>query len=385
MGLRVVVSDVDPQAPGFAVADDRIIASTYDEHTTAAEAERYHRCVRPIAGVMCIASDVPLTVATVAAALHLPGIRIESARLASDKLLMKEKFSADGVPVPRFWPLDSSDRLHELVGQWGLPLVLKPVDSRGARGVLRLTPGIDLDRAYDYSRRQSPTGRLMVEQFLTGPQVSTESIVLDGVAHTPGFADRNYEYLERFSPHIIENGGALPVSLDGDVQGVMCQVVQCAVRSMGITEGVVKGDIVVHDGAPYVIELAARLSGGYFCSHEIPLNTGVDFVAHAIGLAVGNRPQPADLTPRFQRPVAQRYLFPRPGRVVGVSGMSEVEKRPGIALCEVRVKVGDVVTPVDRHPARAGVVITTGDTRQQAVERAVAAVNDIHIETVPSV
>ena len=56
---------------------------------------------------------------------------------------------------------------------------------------------------------------------------------------------------------------------------------------MGVTEGTVKGDIVVHDGEPYVIELAARLSGGFFCTREIPLNTGVDFIGAAIKVALG--------------------------------------------------------------------------------------------------
>jgi hypothetical protein len=52
-------------------------------------------------------------------------------------------------------------------------------------------------------------------------------------------------------------------------------------------EGDIKGDIVVHKGEPYVIELAARLSGGFFCTREIPLNTGVDFIGAAIKIALG--------------------------------------------------------------------------------------------------
>ena len=45
--------------------------------------------------------------------------------------------------------------------------------------------------------------------------------------------------------------------------------------------------MVLHEGKPYIIEIAARLSGGYFCSHEIPLNTGVDFVRQSINIALG--------------------------------------------------------------------------------------------------
>ncbi|MEW6380730.1 MAG: ATP-grasp domain-containing protein [bacterium] len=383
MGLHVVVSDQDPRAPGLAVADDRLIASTYDVEATVSAAWHYHRTVRPIDGVMCIASDVPLTVARVAARMGLPGISCESAHLASDKLAMKQKFAADGVPIPWFCPVESAGHLRRIVAGHGLPLVLKPVDSRGARGVLRLGPDIDLDWAYQLSRSHSPTGRVMVERFVPGPQVSTESLMLDGVAYTPGFSDRNYEYLERYAPHIIENGGELPSHLPGQVQQDIRDLVQQAALSLGITSGVVKGDIVVSEGKPKVIELAARLSGGYFCTHEIPLNTGVDLVGQAIRLALGEKPDPSELIPRFQRGVAQRYLLPDPGRVVRISGLEEVSQQPGIALCELRVRVGNIIGPINSHPARAGVVIATADTRQEAIERAVGAIDCLKVETVP--
>jgi biotin carboxylase len=296
---------------------------------------------------------------------------------------MKEKFSADGVPVPWFSPVESADHLRRIVTERGLPLVLKPVDSRGARGVLRLAHDVDLAWAYSLSLSHSPTGRVMVEQFLSGPQVSTESLVIDSIAHTPGFADRNYEYLEKYAPHIIENGGQLPSHLSQETQRAVKELVQKAALSLGIRDGVVKGDIVVFDGRPFVIELAARLSGGYFCTHEIPLNTGVDFVRHAIRMALGEKPSPSDLEPRFNRAVVQRYLFPKPGRVVSISGVDEVSAQPEIALCEIRVAPGDVIGPVDSHPARAGVVIATSDNVESALEKATRAIDTIKIETEP--
>jgi biotin carboxylase len=381
MGLRVVVSDGNASAPGMALADFQLLASTYDVESTVAAARQFHQTVRKIDGVMCIASDIPLTVATVAHALGLPGIPIAAAKLATDKLAMKIKFAADGVPVPWFSEVQSAKQLFELVARRDFPLVIKPVDSRGARGVLRLSPGVDLNWAFEFAKSESPTGRVILEQFLSGPQVSTESLVVGGVAHTPGFSDRNYEFMERYAPFIIENGGELPSFLSADIQKSIKELINAAAASMGIRNGIVKGDIVVHDGQPYVIELAARLSGGYFCTHEIPLNTGVDLVGAAIKVAIGEPVDPAELQPEFQRPVAQRYLFPEPGKVVSITGVDEVEKMPGMEMCEVRVKIGDVIGPVNCHPARAGVIIATGDTRREALARAVEAVETIKIRT----
>jgi biotin carboxylase len=326
--------------------------------------------VRPLHGVMCIASDVPLTVAAVANALGLPGISLESARLATDKLAMKQRFAADGIPVPWFSSVESVDHLRELVVNMGLPLVIKPVDSRGSRGVLQLKEGVDLDWAYEVALGHSPSKRVIVEQFLLGPQVSTESLVVDGVAYTPGFADRNYEYLDRYAPHIIENGGQLPSELDDATQRAVRNLVQRAAASMGIENGVVKGDIVVTNGKPYVIELAARLSGGYFCTHEIPLSTGVNLVGAAIRQALGERIVTADLKPKWARPIAQRYFFPSPGVIKTIEGVEDFTNRADVAYLEIRAKPGDCIGPVDSHLARAGVVITQGQTREAAVRLA---------------
>lgn len=379
MGLHVVASDANPKAPGFALADDILVASTYDVEATVAAATRYHSEVRPIDGVMCIASDVPLTVASVAATLGLPGIPVESARLATDKLAMKQRFAADGVPIPWFSAVESADHLKALVAAEGLPLVIKPVDSRGSRGVLRLQPETDLSWAYRTAKGHSPTGRVMLERFLPGPQVSTESLMIEGVAYTPGFADRNYEYLERYAPHIIENGGQLPSHLDDATQQAVRDLVQQAARSMGIRNGVVKGDVVVTGGKAHVIELAARLSGGYFCTHEIPLNTGVDLVRAVIRQALGMHVDPADLQPIFNRPVAQRYFFPQPGVVTAINGAEAFAEHPDVAYLELRVKPGDRIGPVDSHPARAGVVITTGKTRESAIALAAKVATEISI------
>jgi len=331
--------------------------------------------------VLSVAADVPMTVAAIANALGLRGIDMGSAILSSDKLLMKEKFSKDQIPIPRFSQVHSVLDIHQFLTQTAYPIVIKPVDSRGARGVLRVTEGMDLDWAFNTSKQFSPTGRVMVEEYLDGPQVSTESIIINGVAYTPGFADRNYEFLDKYAPHIIENGGQLPSNLDSSTQVEVRELVEQAALSMGILNGVVKGDIVVSEGKVRVIELAARLSGGYFCTHEIPLNTGVDLVGAAIQQALGEPINTEDLRPRRSQPVAQRYLFPKPGRVMEIHVPEWVGLDSDVAYFELRVKVSDVVPVPTHHPSRSGVVITTGSSVVEAIKKAEAVISSIDVVT----
>jgi len=366
MGLYVVVSDGSPDAPGFEHADDCIIACTYDVDKTVQKAKQYHESVRKLNGVMCIASDVPLTVASVAEKLILPGIPVKSAELAMDKMAMKIKFHKDGVPIPNFKQIDNRDELGKIIKDWGCPVVIKPVDSRGARGVLRFTKEVDLEWAWSHSKKNSPTGRVMVEKYLEGPQVSTESMMINGECYTVGFSDRNYEYLEKYAPFIIENGGDLPSCLPEEMQDEVKKVVQKAALSMGIVNGIVKGDIVIHDGKPYVIELAARLSGGYFCTHEIPMNTGVDLVGNAIKMAVGEKVEIYDLKPKFNKNICQRYIFPKQGIIKEINGLDELENYSSIKYFNLHAKPGQKIEQPTAHPSRSGMVIATGYSREDA-------------------
>jgi len=372
MGHYVVVSDRDPQAPGFAFADSCLIADVYGATETAAAAERFSRKIRKIDGTICVAADAPLTTATVAQRLGLPGISIASAELASDKLAMKRRFAECGVPVPWFAEIPTPEALQRFAIERGRDLVIKPVDSRGSRGVQRVAKVADLDKAFAFARSHSPSERVMVEQYLEGPQVSTESVVVDGRCFTPGFSDRNYEFLDRFAPYFIENGGDLPSHLPADIQQKVRDVVARAAAALGITNGTVKGDIVVHKGEPYVIELAARLSGGFFCTREIPLNTGVDFIGAAIKVALGEAVSADEFEPKHFTPVIQRYAFPPAGRVVSVDGADEARSIAGVAELVVTAKPGDIIPAAgDRRPS-AAMVLTVGQSR----EAALAAAND---------
>jgi biotin carboxylase len=381
MGHTVVVSDRDPEAPGFAFADSCLIADVYGPTETAAAAERYSRKIRKIDGVLCVAADAPVTAATVAQRLRIPGLPVHVAELACDKLAMKRAFRSAGVNVPWFQEVSTPQELQRIAIERGRDLVIKPVDSRGSRGVQRIAKVEDLGAAFMLARSHSPSERVMVEQYLEGPQVSTESIVTGGRCFTPGFSDRNYEHLEKYAPFFIENGGDLPSHLPPGIQDKVRDLVGRAAAAMGVTDGTVKGDIVVHRGEPYVIELAARLSGGFFCTREIPLNTGVDFIGAAIKVALGEAVSEDELTPKFQHAVIQRYAFPKAGKVTSISGADAAREVPGIAEVVVTARLGDVIPPAgDKRPS-AAMVLASGETRELALKAANDALALIQVET----
>ncbi len=381
MGLHVVVSDGNPIAPGFECADDKVIVSTYDVDATISAAQEYNKKTRKIDGVICFAADVPLTVATVASSLGLPSISVETARLAMDKLAMKRRFIDCGIPVPWFGQVNSANQLATIVRDRGLPLVIKPVDSRGARGVIRLTAEVDVEWAFAEAASNSPTDRVMVEEYLDGPQISTETVLVEGKAWTPGFADRNYEYLEQFAPYMIENGGQQPSILPQAQSEAVKRLAESAGRALGIKTGIAKGDMVLTPEGPKVIEIAARLSGGWFCTDQVPLSTGVDLVGAAVRLALGEQVNLDGFELRPPRGVAIRYFFPAPGLVKTAVGVESYAKEPWVHKIGFFVKPGDRLEIVRNHTQRAGFVITSGENREEAVARAQQVVRGVKIIT----
>ena len=384
LGYKVVGTDMNPDAPAFEIADDTILASTRDPEETLQAVIEYllDNPKDELAGVITLANDVPVTVATVAEHFKLPTIGLGAARIAADKLLMKNVFHENNVPTPAFRHVTCLDDVLSAARDWEWPIVLKPVDGRGARGVLLLDETIDMEWAWQESLGFSTVGRLMVENFVEGPQISTESMMVDGKCYTAAYADRNYQRLDQFRPYIIEDGGTQPAQLTAYQRWSINDLVEKAALAMGITSGIVKGDIVVGPDGPCVIEIAARLSGGYFATDQIPLATGVDLVHLTIMLAVGQKVTPEMLKPTVDYGVAIRYFFPPEGKIKAIRGMEKLAEICGVRKSLIYRQIGENQPTVKAHPDRAGFVIAMGAGREEAQARVEKAIQAIDFDVV---
>ncbi len=381
LGHTVVVSDRDPQAPGFALADSCLIADVYGASETAAAAERYSRKNpqdrwRHLRRRRC-AGDGRDRGPAPAPARPADPCGGTGLRQAGDEKMLPVRRGG----VPWFAEVNTPQELQRIAVSRGRDLVIKPVDSRGSRGVQRVAQVEDLTKAFMLARSHSPTERVMVEQYLSGPQVSTESAVMGGRCFTPGFRTAITNIWSAMRPSSSRMAATCPAICRRTFRK------KCAILSpvppppWASPDGTVKGDIVVHDGEPYMIELAARLSGGFFCTREIPLNTGVDFIGAAIRIALGETVTPEELTPRQANPVIQRYAFPKAGTVTAVSGAEAARAVPGIAEVVVTARPGDIIPQAgDKRPS-AAMVLATGATREAALSAANDALALIRIET----
>ena len=185
---------------------------------------------------------------------------------------------------------------------------------------------MDIAAAFDYSRGFAYSGEVIAEKFVTGLQISTEGLIHDGLFHCTGFADRNYARLDDAVPFMVEDGGDIPTMLNPARKKLVEAEFEKAARALGIDWGPAKGDMIFgDDGKPYVIEIAARLSGGNFCYDKVPWSTGVDIVDILVEMAVGNDVDPARFVPTRNLATSQRYFFPAPGTIRKIDGLNRVE------------------------------------------------------------
>jgi len=154
-----------------------------------------------------------------------------------------------------------------------------------------------------------------------------------------------------------------------------------AARGLGIDWGPAKGDMIFgDDGKAYVIEIAARLSGGNFCYDKVPWSTGVDIVDILVDMAVGNAVDPSRFVPTRDLATSQRYFFPAPGKIRAIEGLAAAQAMSHVRKVDVWAKTGDVVAAAENHPSRVGYVISCAPTREEAVAAANAAIAEVEFQ-----
>jgi biotin carboxylase len=377
-GIRTVVLDFNPEADGRALADEFHLVSTRDRDAILNFVKGYGG---RIDGVMTIASDIPHMVSAAAQALGVRHIPLPVAELCVHKLHMKEVLRDAGVNVPAFARITTLDDLKTFIDSNGYPVVIKPVDNSGARGVQRISRGMDVAAAFEYSRGFAYSGEVIAEKFISGLQISTEGLMHDDVFYCTGFADRNYARLDDALPFMVEDGGDIPTVLnDADKRKVEAEFEKAA-RALGIDWGPAKGDMIFgEDGKPYVIEIAARLSGGNFCYDKVPWSTGVDIVDILVDMAVGNPVDATRFAPTCNLATSQRYFFPAAGTLKQIDGVAAAKAHDHIRKVDVWAALGETIATAENHPSRVGYVIACAPTREQAVAAARAAVAKVEFQ-----
>lgn len=359
MGLDVVAVDMNPDALGFGVQGvKKEVISTIDIPAVLEAAKRHG-----IHGIMTLASDMPMrTVATVAEEMGLVGISPDTAVKATNKAAMRQALEAHHVPIPQYRKVSGREAYLAAVADFTGPFMVKPADNSGSRGIIKVEDPADAvaaQKAYEYSHQHSRGGDVVVEEYMSGPEVSVETLTVDGQCHVIQITDKQ----TTGTPHFVEMGHTQPTAHDARTAEKIRQVAIAANRAVGITNGPSHTEIIVTPEGPKIVELGARLGGDCITTHLVPLSTGVDMVECCIRIALGERPE---LTPKFSRGSAIRYFSQTPGVVKAITGIETAQTMEGVRQVSIVHGVGETVGQIDSSGARMGFIIAQGADAQAA-------------------
>ncbi|MBO5500955.1 MAG: ATP-grasp domain-containing protein [Clostridia bacterium] len=261
------------------------------------------REIQPVA-VASIASDLAaITVNYLANALGLPSNPPETAFIASNKYAMRGAFQAAGIPTPAFAKVGIGDDLSA-VHAMQLPIIVKPTDRSGSRGIYKLTSLEGLEEAIAHSVEASFEKKAIVEEYIEGNEYSFETISQNGVHHYLSITKK----FTTGSPHFIETGHFEPAPVSAETFERVKQVVIHALDSLEIRNSASHSEIkITPSGDIRLIEIGGRMGGDCIGSDLVRYSTGIDYVRAVIQVACGVEP---DLTPVCDPiPVEVRFLF----------------------------------------------------------------------------
>ncbi|MEV4513847.1 ATP-grasp domain-containing protein [Dactylosporangium sp. NPDC049525] len=377
-GIRTIGVDVRADRPGLAYADEWLPVSIKDhEGIVAALAGR-----RPTA-VVAAASDAGLW------SWHELSNRFEApfrfpagaARASTDKSAFHEIARAAGVPGYRWHQGTDRAALTRAAHAIGFPVVVKPPDTSGSKGISLVERPAGLPAALDYAAGFTTAGGpLLVEEFVAGRNLTVDVFMQSGRVGFAGITEKRIMP----GPRFVIGGHTGPAPLGAATRGRLVVAAGRLCRAIGLVDGPANFDVILRDDGSFaVLEANARLCGNAFPMLMRHMY-GVDTVAALVSLALG---EPFDLTPtRDGAGIIHVLASPLDGdaTLASVSGIAEVRALPGVVCCEVYAEPGATVRPFDQAANKVGYLVVTGPDPRTAQARLDTARDLLALEFTPA-
>ena len=378
MGIEVIVTDMNPSAPGMVFAHHAELVSTHDVAGNLRVAQLFK-----VNGVITLSSETAVpVVAHIATVMGLPSFSQETAFWATNKNAMRERFALFNVPTPASSRVSSLSMAKAFIQSHALPMVIKPSNNSGQRGTHRIDSRDQLPAALADALEFSSDGEAILEIFHEGPEINVTAAVQQGEIHWLSFSDR----ITAASPHF---GIALEHRLPSKIGPVALESIrtasELAIRAVGLQNGIAYPQVLWTDEGPKVLEIAVRIPGGYMADVALH-SSGVDMVEFSIRQALGEtdpwgsckrHPSQQALSVRF---MTNLDILNTQTPISRIDGLDRAACLPGVEWVRCNLSPSDQVPELTHSGGRFGAVLAFGQNAQEAGERSFAAMKQIHFE-----
>jgi len=296
--------------------------------------------------ITCCADQVLLVVAQVSEMLGLPCyIDYQTGLNVSDKKYMKRIFHENNIPTSRHVELMELD--WEQVKDLQYPLVVKPVDAYSSRGVRKALNPEELERYFNEAAQISRSGGVIVEEFVSGTEISVDVYVENGVAKV--LCVSNSEKINDADRFIIFRG-RYPVAASQQIMDQIQVVAQQIADAFGLVDSPMLIQMINTGERVSVLEFCAR-TGGNMKYLLIKRACGFDVIKAVIDLAVGVKPH-VELRAPENKYIVNDFIYCKPGVFDHLEGFEELMAEGIITdYCQIRpkgMKVSGVTSSSDR-------------------------------------
>ena len=169
------------------------------------------------------------------------------------------------------------------------PIIVKPIDRSGSRGITKVLNKESLEKAVLFSIKESIIGSAVIEEFVEGVEVSVEGVSWKGKHTILTITDK----ITTNAPHFVELEHHQPSLLPKEIKDRIVDITINALKSVQIEYGASHSEFkITNSGEIYAIEVGARMGGDFIGSHLVELSTGYDYIKGVIDIALNKFIEP---------------------------------------------------------------------------------------------
>lgn len=315
-----IVASPNEKEPGFEYADEKVIVDLCDENAVLEAAQKLK-----IDGIISDQAETPVrTQAFVANKMGLPGIGEDKAELFTNKYLMREKCREIGIDTIKYKLVDNVNDAAKFYEQIGKPMIMKPIDSAGSRGVVKIEAVQTIYDQFDYSKDASKTGKVIIEEYIPGKELLIDGVVFNGIYQTLICG----EYIKCNVPGVFsEYMGKYPAEITDNQLNEVNKLVKKIIEGFGLPWGRTHTEVKINDNGIWLMETAARGGGRYISSGIVPMKTDFDSCEFLLKACVGEITK-VPVVHKNNKSCGYVSLFLPKGEVISVEGLQEVIDLP---------------------------------------------------------
>ena len=359
LGIYTITCDYIPENPGHKIADEAYFDSTTDLEAVLKLAKHLK-----IDGIMTYNSDpAASTAAYVAEKLGLSGNPYNTVRIMSEKDLFRDFLRENNLNAPKFGHFTNAQDVKKHLLDFSLPVIIKPVDSSGSKGVTVVYKSEQIENAVNAALEKSRSRRFIVEEYIEpfGRQLHGDGFVENGKLTFLYLGDHHFDSSIN---NLVPYSTTYPTEHSAQIVEECKNQIQKFISKVGFKNGGFNVELRVSkkDGKVYIIDIGAR-NGGNFTPKVIEYATGFNFLDRAIKVALGESLSEVKMTDKISNFVSYLILHSSCSGVLNNCTLSpELEKR--IIEKHIYVKPGDKIESFLGANAALGVLILKYESRE---------------------